>query len=294
MGKERLRITALLHGQDSPGIVAHVARWIFERGGNILHADQHRDSEKGIFFQRVVWVHAAALDGDEDESRAQEEADAFSAFARNGLQMHVQTALSTRRPRVVLMVSKLLHCFHDLVLRFRSGELPGELVGVISNHTEVEADTRAYGLPLYHVEVTKANKAEAEARQCALVHELGGEVVVLARYMQILSGSMLEELGCPAINIHHSFLPAFKGGRPYHQAHERGVKLIGATAHYVTEELDQGPIIAQAVTPINHRHGVPDLIRRGRDLEKTVLASAVRCHLDHRVLAYDNKTVVFD
>ena len=278
-------LIALLHGPDQPGLVARVSGWIFERGGNILHADQHRDTEAGVFFQRVEWEAPAG-------GRAADIA-AFRAFA-TGLGMAVQVTSSVSRPRVVVFVSKADHCFHDLALRWRAGEFAGELVAVVGNHADLAEVARSYGLPFHHIPVTAETKAAAEARQLALLRELGAELVVLARYMQVLSADFLERIGRPVINIHHSFLPAFAGGRPYHQAHARGVKLIGATAHYATRDLDEGPIIHQDTARVTHRHGVEDLIRKGRDLEKTVLAQAVRWHLEGRVLVYGHKTVVFD
>jgi formyltetrahydrofolate deformylase len=278
-------LIALLHGPDQPGIVARVAGWIFERGGNILHADQHRDMEAGIFFQRVEWVPAA---GKEDGDSAE-----FLAFATK-LGMQARVVRSTSRPRIAVFVSKADHCFHDLALRWRAGEMAGDLAAVVSNHGDLADVARGYGLPFHHIPVASGNKPAAEARQLDLLRELKVEVAILARYMQVLSADFLARFGGPVINIHHSFLPAFAGGRPYHQAHERGVKLIGATAHYATPDLDEGPIIHQDVARVTHRHGVEDLVRKGRDLEKTVLAQAVRWHLDARVLVYGRKTVVFD
>lgn len=279
------RLVALLYGPDQPGLVARVAGWIFERGGNILHADQHRDTEAGVFFQRIEWEPSS--------SNAGANADGFQAFARElGMTAHLSS--SDERKRVVVFVSKADHCFHDLVLRWRAGEFAGELVGVISNHTELGAAARAYGLTFHHVPISAETKAAAEANELSLLKGMGADLVVLARYMQVLSADFIAQFGRPVINIHHSFLPAFAGGRPYHQAHARGVKLIGATAHYATADLDEGPIIHQDVTRVTHRHDVDDLVRLGRDLEKRVLAQAVRWHLDARVLAYGNKTVVFD
>jgi formyltetrahydrofolate deformylase len=208
--------------------------------------------------------------------------------------MSVRVAASVRRPRVALFVSKFDHCFHDLVLRWKSGEYVCDLAAIVSNHLDLREIARGYGLAFHHIPVTAANKAEAEARQLELLQAEKIELVVLARYMQVLSGDFLERLGCPVINIHHSFLPAFAGGRPYQQAYVRGVKLIGATAHYATAVLDDGPIIQQDVVRVTHRHDVDDLVRKGRDLEKMVLAQAVRWHLENRVLVYGKKTVVFD
>src|SRR5690606_1890599 len=278
---------ALLHGPDQPGLVARVSGWIFERGGNILHADQHRDREAGVFFQRVEWLVPDDGEGADAQVRA------FAEFA-GGLGMKARVATTARRQRVAVLVSKFDHCFHDLALRWRAGEFAGELVGVLSNHPDLADAAAHYGLPYAHVPVSAATKAEAEARQLAVLREWGADLAVMARYTQVLSAEFLAEWGRPVINIHHSFLPAFAGGKPYHQAHARGVKLIGATAHYATAVLDDGPIIFQDVARVTHRHGVEDLIRMGRDLEKLVLAKAVRSHLENRVLAYGNKTVVFD
>ena len=279
-------LVALLHGPDQPGLVARVAGWIFERGGNILHADQHRDMEAGVFFQRVEWVPASALATAAD-------AAAFQAFAAS-LGMAARVASSLDRPRVALFGSTADHCFHDLVLRWKAGEFACDLTAVVSNHPDLAAAARGYGLAFHHLPVAAATKPADEARQLALLRSLDVGLVVLARYMQVLSADFLAALGVPVINIHHSFLPAFAGGKPYHQAAARGVKLIGATAHYATAVLDDGPIIQQDVARVTHRHGVEDLVRKGRDLEKTVLAQAVRWHLEHRVLVYGHKTVVFD
>ena len=278
-------LVALLHGPDQPGLVAKTAGWIFARQGNILHADQHRDMEAGEFFQRIEWVPASA------ETAA--EIGAFCAFAAS-LGMTARVASSAHRAKGAIFVSQADHCFHDLLLRGRAGEFAGDFACVISNHADLAGAARHYGLPFHHVPVTAATKAAAEATHLQLLRDAGVEFVILARYMQVLSADFLQALGRPVINIHHSFLPAFAGGRPYHQAHERGVKLIGATAHYATAVLDEGPIIQQDVARVTHRHDVDDLIRKGRDLEKSVLAQAVRWHLENRILVYGNKTVVFD
>ena len=280
-------LIALLHGPDQPGLVARVSGWIFARGGNILHADQHRDREAGIFFQRIEWVPTGAA------GVAEREAADFLAFAAS-LGMQAKVILSSRRARIAVFVSKADHCFHDLILRWKAGDFSGDIVAIAGNHTDLAEAARGYGVPFHHIPVTADTKPQAEARQLALLNEVGADLVVLARYMQVLSADLLEKIGRPVINIHHSFLPAFAGGKPYHQAHARGVKLIGATAHYATRDLDEGPIIHQDVAQVTHRHGVEDLVRKGRDLEKTVLAQAVRWHLEGRVLVYGNKTVVFD
>ena len=280
-------VIALLHGPDQPGIVAKVATWIHQRGGNVLHADQHLDRQENVFFQRVEWEPDA-------DRNLQEEADEFISFVERELTMQVRIALSEDRPKVAIMVSKADHCFHDLVLRVRAGEWNAEFVGVLSNHQELQSVSESYGLPFVYIPVNQQNKVEVEQRQISWLREQGVELVILARYMQILSSEFLQQVSCPVINIHHSFLPSFAGAKPYHQAYQRGVKLIGATAHYVTEDLDEGPIIEQDVARVSHRHGPRELIEKGRDLEKLVLATAVRRHLQNRVLDYQNKTVVFD
>ena len=280
-------LIALLHGPDQPGLVARVSGWIFARGGNILHADQHRDREAGIFFQRIEWVPTGSA------GVAEREAADFLAFAAS-LGMQAKVILSSRRARIAVFVSKADHCCHDVILRWKAGDFSGDIVAIAGNHTDLAEAARGYGVPFHHIPVTADTKPQAEARQLALLNDLGADLVVLARYMQVLSADLLEKIGRPVINIHHSFLPAFAGGKPYHQAHARGVKLIGATAHYATRDLDEGPIIHQDVAQVTHRHGVEDLVRKGRDLEKTVLAQAVRWHLEGRVLVYGNKTVVFD
>jgi formyltetrahydrofolate deformylase len=280
-------VIALLHGPDQPGLVAKTAGWIHQRGGNVLHADQHLDRDENIFFQRVEWQPSSDRELDE-------EMNSFRNLVVDELGMQLRLARGDQRPRVALMVTKEDHCFHDLALRNRAGELDTELVGVLSNHDTLSGVAESYGLPFVHIPVTKETKKESEARQLEWLSEHKVDLLILARYMQVLSPEFLEKVGCPVINIHHSFLPSFAGAKPYHQAHKRGVKLIGATAHYVTQDLDEGPIIEQDVARVSHRHGTKELIERGRDLEKLVLAAAVRRHLQHRVLVYGNKTVVFD
>ncbi|MEL0005269.1 MAG: formyltetrahydrofolate deformylase [Opitutales bacterium] len=280
-------VIALLHGPDQPGLVAKTAGWIHQRGGNVLHADQHLDRDENIFFQRVEWQPSA-------DRELGEEMNSFRNLVVDELGMQLRLARSDQRPRVALMVTKEDHCFHDLALRNRAGELDTELIGVLSNHDTLSGVAESYGLPFVHIPVTKETKKESEARQLEWLSEHKVDLLILARYMQVLSPEFLEKVGCPVINIHHSFLPSFAGAKPYHQAHKRGVKLIGATAHYVTQDLDEGPIIEQDVARVSHRHGTKELIERGRDLEKLVLAAAVRRHLQHRVLVYGNKTVVFD
>jgi formyltetrahydrofolate deformylase len=283
-----LSIVALLHGPDRPGLVARVAGWIFERGGNVLHADQHRDAEENVFFQRVEWSQPGPA------ADVPQIAAAFKAMAQVELGMNCRTTVSNQRTRVGLLVSKIPHCLQDIALRFRRGEMRGDLVCVVSNHPDLGEFCRSMDLPFHYVDLAGQPLKEGEEIQLSIFKQYQVDMIVLARYMQILSDQFLVEAAVPIINIHHSFLPAFAGGRPYHQAYARGVKVIGATAHYVSVALDQGPIIAQDVVQISHRHTVEDLLRKGQDLEQSVFAQAVRSHLEHRVLEYKNKTVVFD
>ena len=278
-------IIALLHGPDQPGLVAKASSWIFERGSNIDHADQHKDPEANVFFQRVEWVPSG---------NPKEEAEAFKAFSESSLKMNTKVVLNTKKQKVALFVSKIDHCFHDIILRFQANEMSGELACIISNHKALEKVAETYGIPFYHTPFKNMDKASVEAEQINILKKHSVELVILARYMQILSSGFLHEAGVPVINIHHSFLPAFAGGKPYHQAYERGVKIIGATAHYANADLDEGPIIYQDVIQINHRNTISDLIRKGKDLERSVFAHAVRLHLNNRILVYNNKTVVFD
>jgi len=280
------RLIALLSGPDQKGLVAKVASWICEREGNIIHADQHRDQEEGVFFQRVEWAF-------EGNRSAKVEAAAFRDFG-DSIGMRTNVAIPGTKPKVALFVSKANHCFHDLVLRWKAGDFPCDISLVISNHETLKSSAEWYGIPFEYVPVTKESKSEAEAKQLSLMRNYDIDLVIMARYMQVLSAIFLDTWSKPVINIHHSFLPAFAGAKPYHQAHKKGVKLIGATAHYATAELDQGPIIHQAVAQITHRNSVQDLIRKGRDLEKMTLAQAVSWHLENRILVYENKTVVFD
>jgi formyltetrahydrofolate deformylase len=275
----------LIDCPDRKGLVARVSGLLYEHGANILHADQHRDQELGLFFMRVEFE----LDGfDLDAFRA-----AFAALAPE-LNMTWKLTASTRRPRAALFCSQYLHCMADLLQRWRSGELVCEIPVIVSNHRDVANLAAFYGVPFEYVSVSAETRAAAEARQLELLARHQIEFIVLARYMQILSPSFVARYPSAIINVHHSFLPAFTGARPYHAAHARGVKLIGATSHYVTEILDDGPIIEQDVARISHRDQVEDLVARGRDLERLVLSRAVRWHIDRRILCYGNKTVVFD
>lgn len=283
--------TLLITCPDQKGLVASIANFLYQHNANILHADQHQDAENDLFLMRIEW-DLAGFDIDCSEGLSAF-STAFSPIA-DRFSMHWQLKLSQRKPRIAIMVSQYDHCLVDLLHRHQSGELACEIPLIISNHKHCEKLAVYHGIPFHLIEVTKENKAEAEAKQFALFDAHGIDLIVLARYMQILSPDFVARYPERIINIHHSFLPAFVGARPYHRAYERGVKLIGATSHYVTEVLDEGPIIEQDITRISHREQVEDLIQKGRDLERVVLSRAVRWHIESRILVYANKTVVFD
>ena len=285
----------LIDCPDQPGLVARVSSLLFERGANILHGDQHQDHELGLFFMRVEWALGTQAAGSASSPAFDLEAfrRVFTPLAAD-LGMNWKLTASSRRPRVALFCSQYLHCIADLLERWRLGELACEIPLIVSNHRTVEKLAAFYAIPFEQVPVTRETRPAAEARHFELLSANGIDLVVLARYMQILSPTFVSRYPSSIINVHHSFLPAFTGARPYHAAHERGVKLIGATSHYVTEVLDDGPIIEQDVARVSHRDQVEDLVARGRDLERLVLSRAVRWHLDRRILCYGNKTVVFD
>jgi formyltetrahydrofolate deformylase len=276
----------LISCPDRKGEVATIADFVYRHNGNILHADEHADEESGLFLMRVEFD---PRDFDVDLS---DFGKYFSPVAET-FNMKWRLAQSSQRQRMIILVSKYDHCLVDLLYRHKSGELACDIPLIISNHADNQAIADFYKIPYAIVPVTKDNKSQAEAKIQALIDEQKPDFMVLARYMQILSNEFVNQYPQRIINIHHSFLPAFVGARPYHQAFERGVKLIGATSHYVTEVLDDGPIIEQDVVRVSHRDTVEDLIRKGRDLEKVVLSRAVRWHVENRVLLYGNKTVVF-
>ncbi len=276
----------LISCPDRKGEVATIADFVFRHGGNILHADEHADEESGLFLMRVEF------DPKDFDFALGEFGKYFSPVA-DTFNMKWRLAQSSDRPRMIIFVSKYDHCLVDLLYRHKSGELACHIPLIISNHPDNREIADFYGIPYAVVSVTKDNKAAAEEQVHGLIKEHKAHFMVLARYMQILSNEFVNRYPQRIINIHHSFLPAFVGARPYHQAFERGVKLIGATSHYVTEVLDDGPIIEQDVVRVSHRDTVEDLMRKGRDLEKVVLSRAVRAHLENRVLVYGNKTVVF-
>lgn len=270
---------------DVPGIVARVSGTLFEQGANVLEAQQFDDQETGRFFMRVVF--------DPGEKTAQMLRDAIAPVAQQ-YDMDWNLRDTAQKRRVVMMVSKFDHCLGDLLYRARIGELPMEVVAILGNHPKEALSISLIGdIPYYHLPITKDTKPQQEAEVKRIVTETGAELVVLARYMQILSDDLAKFLSGRCINIHHSFLPSFKGAKPYHQAHARGVKMIGATGHYVTADLDEGPIIHQDVETVTHADRPDDLVRKGRDIERRVLAEAVRLHLEDRALLNGNKTVVF-
>ncbi|MBF0532285.1 MAG: formyltetrahydrofolate deformylase [Candidatus Omnitrophica bacterium] len=282
----------LISCPDQRGITAAVTGFVFQHNGNILHADQHIDDQTNTFFMRLEW----AIDG--LDVSAEEFARQFQPIAdRFAMRWHLNfpdPAQGEALPRVAIFVSKQIHCLYDLLLRQRSGQLACVIPVVISNHPNAAGVAKDFGVSFYEFIVTKENKAEQEQKQQEILRRERVELIVLARYHQIFSRSFVEQYPDKIINIHHSFLPAFAGSNPYGRAYERGVKLIGATAHYVTEQLDEGPIIEQDTTRVSHRDSVADMVRKGEDLEKVALSRAVRWHLEMKILRYQNKTVIFD
>ncbi len=281
------RATLLVSCPDRRGIVAALAQVLYGHGANIFDSDQHTDADAAQFFQRIHFD----LSELQTDRGTLERAIAEVAVRFN---MRFELRYRERAKRVAIFVSKYDHCLYDLLLRHQSGELRCELPLIVSNHPDLERVARQFQIPFELVPVSAQNKPEAEARERELLERERIDLLVLARYMQILSEDFVRGFAGKIINIHHSFLPAFVGGKPYHQAYERGVKLIGATAHYASAVLDEGPIIEQDVVRCSHRDSIDDLVRKGRDLEKVVLARAVRLHLEDRVLVYGNKTVVFE
>jgi len=278
----------LIHCPDKPGIVVAITDFIHSNGGNILYLDQHVDSERSVFFMRIEWdlqnfvIHKDKI------------AEYFDTLVASRYQMSTQLHFSDSKPRMALFVSRMSHCFYDLLARYEIGELNVEIPVIISNHDDLQEAAKRLGIDYHCIHIDQGNKAEQEEKQLQLLKQYDIDFIVLARYMQVLSDDFVKNYPQKIINIHHSFLPAFPGGRPYHSAHERGVKIIGATSHYVTAELDAGPIIEQDVVHVSHKDSVDDMVRIGRDLEKIVLARAVRHHVHHDLLVYENRTVVFE
>jgi formyltetrahydrofolate deformylase len=286
MQEQNPRAILLFSCPDTRGIVAEVSYFISTYNGNILDSHQHSDGGTNTFFMRVEWdLNGFSIPREKIATAFEPIADKFS--------MDFRMEFSDSVHRMAIFVSQYDHCLYDLILRNREGETHADIRCVIGNHPEMENIARIFDIPFHHIPVSRTNKAEVEARQIEILERERIDVIVLARYMQILSDDFVSRYSGKIINIHHSFLPAFVGAKPYHQAYARGVKIIGATSHYVTAELDQGPIIEQDVARISHRDSVSDLVSTGRDLEKLVLTRAVKLHLEHRVLIFGNKTVVF-
>jgi formyltetrahydrofolate deformylase len=277
----------LINCPDRKGIVLAIASFLYEHGANILHSDQHQDNELGLFFMRVEW---ALEDFDLNRANFREK---FTPLASQ-FSMTWQVEYCDRTPIIAVFVSSYLHCLADLLYRHQTGELNCQIGLIISNHQDAAPLAKYYRVPFHYLPKTTETKAAVEAKELVLLARHSVDLIVLARYMQVLSAAFVAEYPRKIINVHHSFLPAFTGAKPYHAAFARGVKLIGSTSHYVTDILDEGPIIDQDVTRISHRDQLEDLVQKGRDLERIVLSRAVRWHLDHRVLCYANKTVVFD
>jgi len=279
--------TLLVSCPDQKGIVAALAQVLYGQGANIVDSDQHTDPIAGMFFQRICFdLSTSATDRVQLETALRDIREQFG--------FHYRLVLGVHTPRVAIFCSKQEHCLYDLLIRYRAGELPCHVAMVISNHPTLEPVAKHFDVPFVHLPVTPATKPQQETTALSLLQKEKVDLVILARYMQILSPEFVARYPSQIINIHHSFLPAFIGANPYRQAYERGVKLIGATSHYVTSELDQGPIIEQAVVRCSHRDHVEELMRKGKDLEKRALARAVRFHLQDRILVYSGKTVVFD
>ena len=282
-----MRITILIHCPDQSGIIHAVTGFLHQKGGNIVYLDQHVDEEAGVFFMRLECeFEAGAVEFDlMDQEFKQELAVRY--------QMAYELYSGEEKPKMALFVSKYNHCLYDLLSRYHSGELNVDIPFILSNHADLEPIAKQFGIDYHHIPFNKENREEAEQKQLDLLLSSGVDFIALARYMQIVSPLIIDHYPNKIINIHHSFLPAFAGAKPYHAAFKRGVKIIGATSHYVTEELDAGPIIEQDVATVSHAHTVKDLIAKGRDLEKIVLARAVQLHVQRKTMVYNNKTVIF-
>ena len=277
----------LLHCPDRPGILADVTNFITVNKGNIVYLDQYVDHVENIFFMRIEWELENFFIPKEKIY------DYFDTLYAQKYEMNFRLYYSDVKPRMAIFVSKMSHCLFDMLARYTAGEWNVEIPCIISNHTDLQHVAERFGIPFHHFPITKETKAEQEAKEMALLEEYKVNFIVLARYMQVISEQMINAFPNRIINIHHSFLPAFVGAKPYHAAFERGVKIIGATSHYVTTELDAGPIIAQDVVRITHKDSIQDLVNKGKDLEKIVLSRAVQKHIERKILAYKNKTVIF-
>ncbi|MBO6880582.1 MULTISPECIES: formyltetrahydrofolate deformylase [Winogradskyella] len=281
------KITLLIHCKDQPGIIASVTNFMALNNGNIVYIDQHVDREQNIFFMRLEC----------EFNSSSFSIESFKELFKNALvdkfNLKWRMYLADRKPRMALFVSKYDHCLYDILGRYNSGELNLEIPFILSNHNDLEPIAKSFKIPFFHVPVTKATKQKAEFKQLELLESHKVDFIVLARYMQIVSNLLIDKFPNKIINIHHSFLPAFVGAKPYHSAYKRGVKIIGATSHYITEELDAGPIIEQDVAHVSHSYSIKDLIAKGRDLEKIVLSNAIKLHANRKVMVFNNKTVIF-
>jgi len=278
----------LIHCPDQKGIVAAITDFLYKNNGNVISLDQHVDRQAGHFFMRVEWeLEGFAIPKTKID-------DYFATLIGNRFQMQWQLHFTSRKPRMAIFVSKSTHCLYDILQRYISGEWQVVFPLIISNHDKLQAVAERYNIPYHIFPITKANKTEQEQRELELLQEQAVDFIVLARYMQIVTDRLIQPFENRIINIHHSFLPAFIGAKPYHQAYERGVKIIGATSHYVTTDLDAGPIIAQDVAHISHKDRVKDLVRKGKDLEKLILSRAIWLQLQHKILPFRNRTIIFD
>jgi len=281
------RITLVMNCPDQKGIIAEVTNFIHNNNGNIVYIDQYVDRVNSIFFMRVE------CEISEDSQSIEHFKSTFERTIGTQFQLKVEIYLNDEFPKMALFVSKYDHCLYDILARHQSGELAVHIPFILSNHLDLKSIAERFEIPFYHIPITKENKKEAEEEQLKILQEHGVDFIVLARYMQIISGKLIEHFKDKIINIHHSFLPAFPGAKPYHSAYERGVKIIGATSHYVTKELDAGPIIEQNTTHVSHLNSIDDFIAKGRDLERIVLSKALQLHVARKVMVYKNKTIVF-
>ena len=278
----------LIYCNDRKGLIHTVTSFVFEHKGNIVELDEHVERSEGIFFMRVEWELNTFDIKKQDIHRE------FQNQVAQHYDMHWELHFKNKKPRMVIFVSKASHCLYDILSRYYSGEWQIEIPAILSNHANHKEVADRYQIPFHYFDMHSTNKSVVENQQISLLKELNVDFIILARYMQILSEDFIHSFTNKIINIHHSFLPAFAGAKPYHRAYERGVKIIGATAHYVTADLDEGPILEQDVVKISHKDNIEDLIRKGKDLEKIVLSRAIRLHLERKALVYNNKTVIFD
>ncbi len=281
-----MKLTILINCPDQSGIIRSVTTFVHQQKGNVVYLDQHVDKQAGVFFMRLKSEFEQEIDLSSFKTD-------FEKELANEFNMEWDAYTDDYKPKMAIFVSKYNHCLYDLLSRYNSGELLVDIPFILSNHTDLKYVAEQFNIPYFHIPVTKATKDEAEDKQLELLEQYGVDFIVLARYMQIVSPKVIDVFPQKIINIHHSFLPAFAGAKPYHAAFERGVKIIGATSHYVTEDLDAGPIIEQDVTTVSHTHSVKDFIAKGRDLERIVFSRAVQLHVARKTMVYNNKTVIF-